>query len=103
DLFKDLYRALFLAWVGHGHQQIFPVGKALRMVTAEAAQVIGMGDLIGSLEVGKLADVILIDLDRPHLVPSDHLPNLVAYYVNGNDVDTTIVNGKVLMAGGVVE
>jgi cytosine/adenosine deaminase-related metal-dependent hydrolase len=102
DLFKDLYRALFLAWVAHGHQQVMPVGKALRMVTAEAAQVIGMDDQIGSLEVGKLADVILIDLNRPHLVPSDHLPNLVAYYVNGNDVDTTIVNGRVLMEGGVV-
>lgn len=102
DLFKEIYRALFLNWCAFGHQRVFPVGKALRMVTIDAARVIGMEDRIGSLERGKYADVIQIDLNRPHLVPDAHLPNLVAFYVNGNDVVTTIVGGRVLMRDGFI-
>ena len=102
DLFKEVYRALFLNWSAFGHQRIFPVGKALRMVTIDAARVIGMDDRIGSLEPGKYADIIQIDLERPHLVPDAHLPNLVAFYVNGNDVVTTIVGGNVVMRDGAI-
>ncbi len=51
---------------------------------------------VGSLEVGKKADVILIDFDKPHLTPMTFVPQLLTYYVNGNDVDTVLVDGKVL-------
>ncbi|MFW5896543.1 MAG: amidohydrolase family protein [Bacillota bacterium] len=97
DLFKDINRSLFLNWMAYGTQDVYPAGRALRMVTIDAARVMGIDHLVGSLEVGKRADIILLDMDRPHLTPSFHLPQLVAYYVNGNDVDTTIVDGKVLM------
>ncbi len=96
DLFKDLWRSLYLNWMEFG-QESYPAGKALRMVTIDAARVIGMQDRIGSLEPGKLADIIMIDLNRPHLIPNAHLPQLVAYYVNGHDVDTVLVDGKILM------
>ena len=72
-------------------------GKALRLVTVEAAKVLGIDGRVGSLEAGKAADIIMIDLDQPHLVPFEDPANMIAYYVRGNDVCTTIVNGKILM------
>ncbi|MFO7942402.1 MAG: amidohydrolase family protein [Bacillota bacterium] len=99
DLFKDINRSLFLNWMAYGTQDIYPAGRALRMVTSEAAEVMGIDHLVGSIEAGKRADIILLDMNRPHLTPSFHLPQLVAYYANGNDVDTTIVEGEILMEG----
>mgnify|MGYP001821612572 CR=1 FL=1 len=67
------------------------------MATIDAARAIGLGDEIGSLETGKKADIILVDLARPHMAPF-HMPAYrVACFANGNDVSTVIVDGKVLM------
>jgi cytosine/adenosine deaminase-related metal-dependent hydrolase len=102
DLWKDIVRAMWHQWVRYGTQQVLPPGKALRMVTIDAARALGMGEEIGSLEVGKKADVILVDFDRLHLTPKTFVPQLLTYYVNGNDVDTVIVDGKVLMEEGQI-
>ena len=52
--------------------------------------------------MGKRADIILVDLARPHLTPRVFVPRLLAFYTNGNDVDTVIVDGNILMQGRVV-
>jgi cytosine/adenosine deaminase-related metal-dependent hydrolase len=78
---------------------VLPPGKALEMVTIDAARAIGMENEIGSLDVGKKADVIAIDLAKPHLYPHNMIPFRVAYFANGADVDTVIVNGEILMRG----
>jgi cytosine/adenosine deaminase-related metal-dependent hydrolase len=67
------------------------------MVTIDAARALGIDSLVGSLEIGKRADVILVDLNKPHLTPSIATPRLLAYYASGNDVDTVLVDGKILM------
>jgi 5-methylthioadenosine/S-adenosylhomocysteine deaminase len=99
DLFKDIPRAMWHQWMRFKTQAVLPGGKALRMVTIDAAKALGMDDEVGSLEPGKKADVILVDLDRPHLTPTTYVPHLLTFYVNGNDVDTVLVDGKVLMEG----
>jgi cytosine/adenosine deaminase-related metal-dependent hydrolase len=99
DLFLDIHRAIVLQQFEHRDRAVLPPGKALRLVTADAADVFGMGDEIGSLEVGKKADIILIDLNQAHLIPFADPGNMIAFYLRGNDVDTTIVNGKILMQG----
>jgi len=99
DLFIDLHRAMFLQWMENRDMSLLPAGRAIRLVTVEAAALLGMEDEIGSLEVGKKADIILIDLDQPHLVPCKDVANMIAFYVRGNDVDTVIVDGTVLMEG----
>ncbi len=78
---------------------VLPPGKALEMVTIDSARALGMEDEIGSLDVGKKADVIAIDMAKPHLYPHNMIPFRVAYFANGADVDTVIVNGEVLMRG----
>jgi len=98
DLFKDIVRAMWHQWVEHRSQQVLPPGKALRMVTIDAAHALGIGDEVGSLEAGKKADVITVDFNRPHLTPQTFVPQLLTYYANGNDVDNVIVDGELLMA-----
>jgi cytosine/adenosine deaminase-related metal-dependent hydrolase len=99
DLFKDIYRAMFHQWMRFETLAVLPAGKALRMVTIDAAKALGMDHEIGSLEEGKKADVILVDLNSPHLTPETFIPQQLAFYANGNDVDTVLVDGKVLMEG----
>lgn len=67
------------------------------MATIESAKLLGIDHEVGTLEAGKKADLILIDLNQPHLQPIHNLFSLVAYSVNGSDVDTVIVNGQILM------
>jgi cytosine/adenosine deaminase-related metal-dependent hydrolase len=74
-----------------------PPGKVLEMCTIDAARALGMEREIGSLEVGKKADVILVDLRRPHLYPANMPEFRLTYFANGNDVDTVIVDGEVVL------
>ena len=59
----------------------------------------GIQDLVGSIEPGKRADFILIDMDKPHLTPCFDPVSTVVYAAHGSDVDTVVVDGKVLMQG----
>jgi 5-methylthioadenosine/S-adenosylhomocysteine deaminase len=86
---------------------VMPAWEVLRMATAEGAQAIGLGDEIGSLEVGKQADLILVDLKALNLSPvldtpvRNIVPNLV-YAASGHEVKTVMGAGKVLVRDGVV-
>lgn len=102
DMFRHMQQLM------HYHRRHFrdpswiPPGKALEMCTIDGARALGMQDDIGSLEVGKKADMILIDMRRPHLYPANmHVSHLVNF-ANGNDVDTVICDGRVLMQGRAV-
>ncbi|MBC8506847.1 MAG: amidohydrolase family protein [Anaerolineales bacterium] len=82
--------------------EVMPAWEVLRMATIEGAQAIGLGDEIGSLEAGKQADLILIDLSAPNLTPAMDtpirtiVPNLV-YAGSGHEVKTVMVAGQILM------
>jgi 5-methylthioadenosine/S-adenosylhomocysteine deaminase len=79
----------------------------LRMATIEGAAALGWNDEIGSIEEGKRADLLLVDLRRPtltpvHAAPMRNLtPNLV-YAARGDEVDTVIVDGRIVVASGRV-
>ncbi|MDQ7859262.1 MAG: amidohydrolase family protein [Armatimonadota bacterium] len=97
NLWKDVHRVMLLQRLDKRDPAVLPVGKALRMVTIDAARAIGWDTEIGSLEVGKQADIITVDLEQPHLVPRKHIPQLLAYYVEGGDVANVVVGGRILM------
>lgn len=68
----------------------------LQMCTMESARALGLENQVGSLESGKKADIILVDMKKPHLTPVyDVVPNLI-YNANGNDVETIIIDGKIV-------
>lgn len=81
---------------------IMPAWKCLRMATIEGARAIGIDKLVGSIEVGKHADIICVDLNTPSMAPvyttpmRNMVPNLV-YSARGNEVATVIVDGRILM------
>ena len=69
----------------------------LGRATREGARTLGLEDQIGSIEVGKRADVIVVDRDRPHLAPDPDPYSTIVYAVRGSDVRSTIVDGEVLV------
>jgi 5-methylthioadenosine/S-adenosylhomocysteine deaminase len=76
------------------------------MATIEGAKAIGMDDQIGSLEVGKKADIVALRTDTPRMTPllvshnGGNLHHNIVHAVQGGDVDFTMVDGKILVEGG---
>jgi 5-methylthioadenosine/S-adenosylhomocysteine deaminase len=99
DMFRHMFQAMRYHRFHFRDNTVLPPGKVLEMVTIDAARALGMEKDLGSLEAGKKADVILVDMFKPHLYPLNMPVYRVAYFANGNDVDTVIVNGDVLMEG----
>lgn len=97
DMFEEIKAASWLQKLDYGDPTRLPASQVLRMATQESAKLLNIDQEVGTLEVGKKADLILIDMNKPHLQPIHNVKSLLAYSVNGADVDTTIVNGKVLM------
>jgi cytosine/adenosine deaminase-related metal-dependent hydrolase len=81
---------------------LLPAGRTLGMITIDAARALGLAGDIGSLEVGKRADIILIDARQPHLAPDILAPLRVIGHASGQNVTTVVVDGQVLMRDRVV-
>jgi 5-methylthioadenosine/S-adenosylhomocysteine deaminase len=67
------------------------------MATINGAKALGLSEKVGTIEVGKRADIVLLDLSKPHLTPLQDIYACIVYSARGSDVDTVIVDGKVLM------
>lgn len=80
-----------------GDPTAVPAAQALAMATIGGARALHMENEIGSIETGKRADVIVVDLSAPHLVPLYNLYSHLVYAAKASDVSDTIVNGRVLM------
>jgi 5-methylthioadenosine/S-adenosylhomocysteine deaminase len=73
----------------------------LTMATRWGAEVLGLGDRVGSIEKGKLADIITVDLKKPHLTPMYDVYSHIVYAAMASDVETVMVNGRVLVNNGM--
>jgi cytosine/adenosine deaminase-related metal-dependent hydrolase len=102
-MFRHMFMARRVHQREHRDETLLPPGKVLEMVTIDAANGLGMGAEIGSLEAGKRADIITVDLRRPHLAPANMPVWRLVCFANGQDVDTVIVDGQILMQGRVVK
>ncbi len=70
---------------------------ALLMATQNGADIIGMGDKVGSIKAGKKADLVIADLNKPHLAPMYDIYSHISYSLYPADIETVMVNGKVLI------
>lgn len=103
DMFDDMRVAALLQKISYMDPTVLPAQNVLRMTTIDGARALGLERSVGSLEVGRKADVILVDFRKPHLTPvHDFYANMV-YSARGSDVETVIVDGKILMEGGEVK
>jgi len=102
DLLQEMDTAAKLHKVNRLDPTVMDAPTVVRMATIDGARVLGLQDLIGSLEPGKKADIIVIDTRQPHLTPMYDVYSHLVYAVSGHDVVTSIVNGKVLMENRVL-
>jgi len=100
DMFTEMRTAALLQKVMHGPEAL-PASRALRMATIDGARALGLGNEIGSLEAGKRADVIVVDLNQPHSSPQgDDVVSALVYSAVASDVRTTVIDGQVVMRDG---
>lgn len=97
DLLEKLRVGLWLHRTHFRDADVLTAGKALEMITIDAARALGLDSELGSLEEGKIADVVLIDVQKPHLYPLWQEPLRLVYQASGHDVDSVIVDGQLLM------
>ncbi len=97
DMMEAMRLALVIARVKYGEDTAMNSAECLRAATINGARALGLENEIGSLEPGKRADIIMIDLRKAHLVPVlDPVVDIVHYGL-ASDVDTVMVNGRLLM------
>ncbi|VAX33839.1 S-adenosylhomocysteine deaminase; Methylthioadenosine deaminase [hydrothermal vent metagenome] len=72
---------------------------ALLMATLRGAEALGLGDKLGSLEKGKLADIVIVDLNKPHLAPIYNIYSHLVYSAKASDVESVMVNGRLIING----
>ncbi len=105
NIFNEMKLTALFNKIRYSDPTVMPAWEVLRLATIEGARALGLNDKIGSLEAGKQADLILVDLTKPNLSPvlqdpiRNIVPNLV-YAGSGHEVKTVMVAGKLLVENG---
>jgi cytosine/adenosine deaminase-related metal-dependent hydrolase len=97
DMLRDMRLASYLAKLREESPTVVPAETVMEMATINGAKALGLEDQIGSIEAGKRADFILINMDAPHLTPAWDPVSTIAYAAVGTDVDTVVIDGRIVM------
>lgn len=97
DMFETMKIAALLQKAKYGDPRVLPARKIVEMATIDGAKALGLDRSMGSLEIGKKADIILIDIKKPHLTPLHNIYAALVYSMRGSDVNTVIIDGKIIM------
>ncbi len=96
DMFTEMRTAALLQKLAHG-PEVLSAAQVLRMATIDGARALGLENEIGSLEVGKRADVIVVDLNQLHSSPKQDVISSLVYSAQPSDVRVTIIDGRIVM------
>ncbi len=99
DAWTELRHAALLAKIRTGVTTL-PARRALRLATIDGARVLGLDAITGSLEVGKLADVVVVRLDGPHAEPGGDVFSRLVYACGARDVTHVLVDGRIVVKNG---
>ncbi|MDI6796276.1 MAG: amidohydrolase [Desulfatibacillaceae bacterium] len=97
DMFREMGLAARLGKILTHDPTQSPADRVIRMATVDAAKAVGLGSITGSLEVGKQADIILVDTNSPHLTPCYNSKSLLVYSACGADVSMVLVAGRIVV------
>ncbi|KPJ99662.1 MAG: S-adenosylhomocysteine deaminase [Desulfobacterales bacterium SG8_35] len=97
DMFGEMNSTAKLHKAGALDPTVMPAETVLEMATLQGARVLGAENAIGSLEPGKKADLIVLDMNQPHLTPLFNIPSHVVYAARGTDVIHSVINGTIVM------
>ena len=97
DMFEEMKTAAYLQKVNTMKPNGIHAYEILKMATIEGARVLGMENEIGTIEVGKKADMIFIKTDKVHMCPANDICENIVYSSNGSDVESVMIDGKMIM------
>ncbi|MCE5210070.1 MAG: amidohydrolase [Deltaproteobacteria bacterium] len=97
DMFREMDTAAKVHKVTSLDPTVMDAQTVCKMATLGGAKTLGLDQLIGSIEKGKKADIIIIDMNQPHLTPLYNFYSQLVYAARGADVKTSIINGRILM------
>ncbi|HEN21272.1 MAG TPA: amidohydrolase [Desulfobacteraceae bacterium] len=97
DLFTEMDTAAKLHKIETMDPTVLDSFTVLKMATIEGARALGLEDVTGSIEKGKKADIIIVDINKPHLTPMYNPYSHLVYSARGNDVSHSIINGRLVM------
>lgn len=100
DLFIEMKVAALLQRGLHRNATVLPAKTILEMATIRGAMAIGLENEVGSIEVGKKADIILIDRKRAYLMPKENIISHLVFSAKGDMVSTVIVDGNIIIENG---
>lgn len=100
DMFMEMDTAAKIHKVALRDPTVMDARTVLRMATIEAARALGLENVTGSLEIGKKADIIILDTRKPHMTPMYNIHSHLVYSASGGDVDTVIINGRPVVENG---
>jgi len=96
DMFTEMRTAALLQKVLRG-PEVLPASRVLRMATFDGAKALGLESEIGSIEIGKRADLALVRLERLHTTPARDVVSALVYSAEAGDVDTVVIDGRLVM------
>ena len=99
-MFRDMRLATFLQKVKHLNEQALPASRTLQMATLEGAKAINWDKEIGSIEKGKKADIVMVDVDKANALPLYEPISHLIYAASGTDVSMTMIDGKIVYQDG---
>ena len=97
DMFEEMKTAAYLQKLHSMNPTVMNAYDILKMATIEGAKVLGLDKEIGTIEVGKKADIIFIKTDKIHLCPENDVCANIVYSANGADVEKVMIDGKIVM------
>jgi 5-methylthioadenosine/S-adenosylhomocysteine deaminase len=97
DLFQEMDTTAKLHKVNTLDSSVVNAREVLEMATIGGAKAIGLGDHIGSIQIGKQADLIVVETDKPHMAPMYNPVSHLVYAARGSDVRDVVVAGKILL------
>jgi cytosine/adenosine deaminase-related metal-dependent hydrolase len=102
DMIREMKTASLLQKVKTMDPLALTAETVLEMATIKGARVLGLQEQIGSIETGKKADLIILNMQKPHLTPTFNPVSNIVYAAEGSDVETTIIDGKIIMENRIV-
>ncbi|HXN97424.1 MAG TPA: amidohydrolase family protein, partial [Candidatus Acidoferrales bacterium] len=97
DMFEEMDLAAKLQKVARMDPRVLPAKQAVEMATVNGARALHLEKIIGSLETGKKADLILLDIGAPHATPMYDVYSELVYALKASDVRTVVIAGKIVM------
>jgi len=97
DMFEEMKTAALLHKISSFNPTVASAQTILDMATLNGAKALGLEKEIGSIEKGKKADLIILNFEKPHLQPVYHVVSHLIYAAKGEDVETVIIDGKIIL------